>query len=29
MKPIAPALDHATTAPSASVMVTSVLLNDA
>src|SRR5918999_6257229 len=29
LKPIAPALDHDTTAPSASVIVISVLLNDA
>src|SRR4029078_8109044 len=29
LKPIAPALDHETTAPSASVIVISVLLNDA
>ena len=29
LKPIPPALDHATTAPSASVIVTIVLLNDA
>src|ERR687897_2858316 len=29
LKPIAPALDHDTTAPSASVMVISVLLNEA
>src|SRR4029453_9034198 len=29
LKPIAPALDHPTPAPSASVIVTSVLLNDA
>src|SRR5687768_7502348 len=29
LKPMAPALDHDTTAPSASVMVISVLLNDA
>src|SRR5512139_335794 len=29
LNPIAPALDHDTTAPSASVMVTSVLLNEA
>ena len=29
LKPIAPALDHDTTLPSVSVMVISVLLNDA
>ena len=29
LKPMAPELDHATTFPSVSVMVTMVLLNDA